>query len=231
MFGVIFDGHPGLVPLLLPDSFEGLPLRKDFALAARGAQEWPGAKEPGEQAGARGRRRIPAPAVQEGWPALHDALELPARQPRGDRAARGELHRLHAVRPGVPGLVHLHRVAQGAGPVAGAGRAAARARRGGPPGGAVNGSGMLDRFAIDFSLCMYCGICIEVCPYDALFWAPEFSYAEPDIRELTHERGRLRSWMDDGAAAARPRSGCAATRKSAGRGPTGAGARRGASGR
>ena len=36
----------------------------------------------------------------------------------------------------------------------------------------------LDRFAIDFSLCMYCGICIEVCPYDALFWSPEFSYAE-----------------------------------------------------
>ena len=43
---------------------------------------------------------------------------------------------------------------------------------------------------------MYCGICIEVCPYDALFWAPEFSYAEPDLRDLTHERGRLKSWMD-----------------------------------
>jgi NADH-quinone oxidoreductase subunit I len=42
---------------------------------------------------------------------------------------------------------------------------------------------------------MYCGICIEVCPYDALFWSPEFSYAETDIRELTHERGRLREWM------------------------------------
>jgi NADH-quinone oxidoreductase subunit I len=53
----------------------------------------------------------------------------------------------------------------------------------------------LDRFAIDFSLCMYCGICIEVCPYDALFWSPEFSYAETDILDLTHERGRLREWM------------------------------------
>ena len=42
---------------------------------------------------------------------------------------------------------------------------------------------------------MYCGICIEVCPYDALFWSPEFSYAEPDLRDLTHERGRLRDWM------------------------------------
>ena len=74
--------------------------------------------------------------------------------------------------------------------------------RGGPPAGGPAGRGRqrvrnaLDRFAIDFSLCMYCGICIEVCPYDALFWAPEFSYAEPDLRDLTHERGRLRSWMD-----------------------------------
>jgi NADH-quinone oxidoreductase subunit I len=53
----------------------------------------------------------------------------------------------------------------------------------------------LDRFAIDFSLCMYCGICIEVCPYDALFWSPEFSYPAGDIRGLTHERDQLREWM------------------------------------
>jgi NADH-quinone oxidoreductase subunit I len=42
---------------------------------------------------------------------------------------------------------------------------------------------------------MYCGICIEVCPFDALFWSPEFEYAETDIRELTHERDKLREWM------------------------------------
>src|ERR671934_257958 len=54
---------------------------------------------------------------------------------------------------------------------------------------------VLDRFAIDFSLCMYCGICIEVCPFDALFWSPEFEYAEFDIRDLTHERDKLREWM------------------------------------
>ena len=54
---------------------------------------------------------------------------------------------------------------------------------------------VLDRFAIDFSLCMYCGICIEVCPFDALFWSPEFEYAETDILELTHERDKLREWM------------------------------------
>lgn len=54
---------------------------------------------------------------------------------------------------------------------------------------------VLDRFAIDFSLCMYCGICIEVCPFDALFWSPEFEYAESDLRELTHEKSRLGAWL------------------------------------
>jgi NADH-quinone oxidoreductase subunit I len=54
---------------------------------------------------------------------------------------------------------------------------------------------VLDRFAIDFSLCMYCGICIEVCPFDALFWSPEFEYAEHDIRDLLHEKEHLGEWM------------------------------------
>lgn len=48
MFGIDFDGHPNLVPLLLPDGFEGNPLRKEFILASRVAKAWPGAKEPGE---------------------------------------------------------------------------------------------------------------------------------------------------------------------------------------
>ena len=64
------------------------------------------------------------------------------------------------------------------------------------PGGRERTRNVLDRFAIDFSLCMYCGICIEVCPFDALFWSPEFAYAEFDIRNLTHERDRLGEWMD-----------------------------------
>ena len=63
------------------------------------------------------------------------------------------------------------------------------------PGGKARQKNMLDRFAIDFSLCMYCGICIEVCPFDALFWSPEFEYAEFDIRNLLHESDRLEGWM------------------------------------
>jgi len=48
LFGVVFDGHPNLAKLLLPEEFEGFPLRKEFALLAREARPWPGAKEPGE---------------------------------------------------------------------------------------------------------------------------------------------------------------------------------------
>lgn len=54
---------------------------------------------------------------------------------------------------------------------------------------------VLDRFDIDFSLCMYCGICIEVCPFDALYWSPEFEYAEYDIRDLLHDKEHLGEWM------------------------------------
>jgi len=62
-------------------------------------------------------------------------------------------------------------------------------------GGRERQRNVLDRFAIDFSLCMYCGICIEVCPFDALHWSPEFEYAELDIRDLLHEKDRLGQWM------------------------------------
>ncbi|MER6576584.1 4Fe-4S binding protein [Nonomuraea sp. NPDC001023] len=63
-----------------------------------------------------------------------------------------------------------------------------------PEGGRPRQRNVLDRFAIDFALCMYCGICIEVCPFDALFWSPEFEYAEGDIRNLLHEKDKLASW-------------------------------------
>jgi NADH-quinone oxidoreductase subunit I len=63
------------------------------------------------------------------------------------------------------------------------------------PSGRDRQRNVLDRFAIDFSLCMYCGICVEVCPFDALFWSPQFEYSELDIRDLLHEKDRLGEWM------------------------------------
>ncbi|MDQ3877141.1 MAG: 4Fe-4S binding protein, partial [Actinomycetota bacterium] len=62
-------------------------------------------------------------------------------------------------------------------------------------GGRPRKRNVLDRFAIDYALCMYCGICVEVCPYDALFWSREFEYSEYDIRQLTHEKEKLSDWM------------------------------------
>jgi NADH-quinone oxidoreductase subunit I len=63
-------------------------------------------------------------------------------------------------------------------------------------GGRARTRNVLDRFAIDFSLCMYCGICVEVCPFDALWWSPEFEYAEISIDALLHEQPKLREWAD-----------------------------------
>jgi NADH-quinone oxidoreductase subunit C len=45
MFGIRFEGHPKPVKLLLPEPFEGHPLRKDFPLMTREAKPWPGASE------------------------------------------------------------------------------------------------------------------------------------------------------------------------------------------
>lgn len=72
MFGITFEDHPNLIPLLLPDGFEGNPLRKEFVLASRVAKPWPGAKEPGEsdhapakKAGSPSRRRTLPPGVPD----------------------------------------------------------------------------------------------------------------------------------------------------------------------
>ncbi|MEU6340698.1 NADH-quinone oxidoreductase subunit C [Streptomyces sp. NPDC046977] len=95
MFGVGFTGHPHLAPLLLPDGFEGHPLRKDFVLAARVAKAWPGAKEPGEPSagaahGGPKRRQMLPPGVPDpnDWGPLKGQLPpAPARPARTPRAA------------------------------------------------------------------------------------------------------------------------------------------------
>jgi NADH-quinone oxidoreductase subunit C len=36
MFGILFEGHPNMKRLLLPDEFESFPLRKDYPIKGRG---------------------------------------------------------------------------------------------------------------------------------------------------------------------------------------------------
>ena len=93
MFGIDFsgfddgqlsvDGEPlGLRPLLLPEHFEGTPLRKSFVLTARASKPWPGAKEPGEGgAGAPSRRRTRPPGVPDPQWGPHEPPDASAPPP------------------------------------------------------------------------------------------------------------------------------------------------------
>ena len=93
MFGVDFTGHPGLAPLLLPEEFEGHPLRKDFVLAARVVKAWPGAKEPGEShdGGPKRRQMLPpgVPDPNEWGPLKGQLPPAPTRPARTPRAGAG----------------------------------------------------------------------------------------------------------------------------------------------
>jgi NADH-quinone oxidoreductase subunit C len=45
MFGIIFDGHPALTRILMPDDWQGHPQRKDYALNGINV-EYKGASQP-----------------------------------------------------------------------------------------------------------------------------------------------------------------------------------------
>jgi NADH-quinone oxidoreductase subunit C len=84
MFGLDFSGYDDgsgmeIRPLLLPDGFEGTPLRKSFVLAARAAKAWPGAKDPADSGGkAPSRRKIQPPGVPDpAWGPREPATDRP----------------------------------------------------------------------------------------------------------------------------------------------------------
>jgi NADH-quinone oxidoreductase subunit I len=84
----------------------------------------------------------------------------------------------------------------------------------GAPNRRPRSTNVLDRFAIDFGLCMYCGICVDTCPFDALFWSPEYAYdTASGPTGLIAEEPRLGQWLgtvpepvalDPGAASEAP---------------------------
>lgn len=60
-----------------------------------------------------------------------------------------------------------------------------------PPGPRQRTRAVLDAFTIDWTLCMFCGICVEECPFDALHWAASPPAPEPAPDGLRHGIGRL----------------------------------------
>ncbi len=62
-------------------------------------------------------------------------------------------------------------------------------------GGRARSRAVLDRFDIDYALCMYCGICVEVCPFDALFWSPQYEFSEYQMGDMLHDKERLQDWL------------------------------------
>jgi NADH-quinone oxidoreductase subunit I len=46
-------------------------------------------------------------------------------------------------------------------------------------------------YFIDLGRCSYCGICVEVCPFDANEMTPHFELSTYDRQQLVYDRGRL----------------------------------------
>jgi len=58
---------------------------------------------------------------------------------------------------------------------------------GSPPGPRQRTRAVLDAFTLDWALCLYCGICIEECPFDALAWSAEHPAAAPTASGLVSD--------------------------------------------
>jgi NADH-quinone oxidoreductase subunit C len=65
MYGLAFEGHPDLRPLLLPEGGVPTPLRKEHVLASRVDVPWPGAEDPAYsgEGGRPPRRRLQPPGA------------------------------------------------------------------------------------------------------------------------------------------------------------------------
>ena len=129
----------GLRPLLLPEGFEGTPLRKSFVLAARASKAWPGAKEPGESERPRSPGRgAPAGASSRARRARPVVGAAMTRAPGPDEPALEVVLRTRRRAGRLPGPAAARRAdrAQGDGPHAGPARPDVRRRlpRVGPAG-------------------------------------------------------------------------------------------------
>ena len=51
---------------------------------------------------------------------------------------------------------------------------------------------VLDVYNLDATWCMYCGLCVEACPFDALAMSDQYELADYDLRNLVFDQERLR---------------------------------------
>ena len=56
---------------------------------------------------------------------------------------------------------------------------------------AEDGSLNIDRYEIDFRLCMYCGLCVEACPYEAIQAGGPLDDATYDFESLYRDKHKL----------------------------------------
>ncbi len=59
------------------------------------------------------------------------------------------------------------------------------------PGARPRTHNVLDTFSIDWSLCMFCGVCIEQCPTDALEWSDSRVMPTNQLDDLVHGKTAL----------------------------------------
>ena len=63
---------------------------------------------------------------------------------------------------------------------------------------------------IDYGRCVFCGFCVDACPFDCLFMTPEYELSATDKRKLVHtpfqlavfpeKKGNVQLISNDGVA-------------------------------
>ena len=60
-----------------------------------------------------------------------------------------------------------------------------------------DGSYLVERFEIDFRLCMYCGLCTEACPYEAIQSGGSYTNVVRNPDDLYHDKPTLTSLANE----------------------------------